>query len=164
MFRTLLCIACISYLPEQLGRAGLRLHNKFRAWHKSPPLKWSNRLADKAQRIAKEMADKSTRLADMETEYSGINIAELWHSYDIAAEKATAKWYSEVKSYDFEDPEISGANKHFTQLIWKDSKKVGIGEAKSADGKHTFVVALYDPPGNIKTKERSNVHTPESPT
>lgn len=110
------------------------------------------------------MADNSIRLADLETEHSGINVAELWHSYDIAAEKATAKWYSEVKSYNFEDPEISDLNKHFTQLIWRGSKKIGIGEAKSADGKRTFVVALYDPPGNIRNKEKSNVHLPKSQT
>jgi hypothetical protein len=35
---------------------------------------------------------------------------------------------------------------HFTQLVWKGSKKVGFGLA-SKDGKD-YVVAEYDPPGN----------------
>lgn len=108
------------------------------------------------------MADNQLHLEDLDTDHSGINVAELWHDYDIAAEKATAQWYSEVKSYNFEDPEIRDSNKHFTQLIWKGSKKIGIGEAKSADGRRTYVVALYDPPGNIRNKERSNVYLPKS--
>ncbi|KAL9983267.1 hypothetical protein ACROYT_G005413 [Oculina patagonica] len=147
--------------PEQLGRAGLRLHNKFRMWHKSPPLKWSQRLAAKAQTIAKKLADNSIRLSDLKEEHSGINVARLWHSFDIAAEKATADWYSEVKSYNFDDPIIDSSTKHFTQLIWKSSKRLGIGEAKTTDGKHTFVVALYDPPGNTRDEQITNVHLPK---
>lgn len=149
-------------MSEQLGRAGLRLHNKFRTWHGSPPLKWSKRLASKAQEIAKHLADNSIHLTDLKKEHIGINVARLWHSYDIAAEKATADWYSEVKSYNFDDPMIDKSTRHFTQLIWRDSKWLGIGEAKSLDGKHTVVVALYDPPGNLRHKEKSNIQIPES--
>lgn len=148
-----------NFLLEKLGRAGLRLHNKFRTWHKSPPLKWSQSLAAKAQIIANELAENAIRLSDLKEE--GINVARLWHSYDIAAEKATADWYSEVKSFNFDDPLIDASTKHFTQLIWKGSKWLGIGEAKSRDGNHTFVVALYDPPGNARNKERINVHMPQ---
>lgn len=137
------------------------MHNKFRMWHKSPPLKWSQRLAAKAQTIARKLADNSIRLSDLKEEHSGINVARLWHSYDIAAEKATADWYSEVKSYNFDDPIIDSSTKHFTQLIWKSSKRLGIGEAKSTDGKHTFVVALYDPPGNTRNEQITNVHLPK---
>ena len=108
------------------------------------------------------MADNSIPLEDLGTKRRGMNTAEIWHNYDIAAEKATAEWYSEVKSYNFEDPEISDSNKDFTQLIWKGSKKIGIGTANSADGNRTFVVALYDPPGNIRKEAKSNVHIPES--
>lgn len=144
-----------------MGKAGLRLHNKFRTWHRSPPLKWSKRLAAKAQEIATELADNSIRLSDLKNEHIGMNVARLWHSYDIAAEKATADWYSEVKSYNFDDPIIDRSTKHFTQLIWRDSKWLGIGEAQSSDGKYTFVVALYDPPGNLRNKEKSNIHLPE---
>lgn len=122
---------------------------------------WSQHLAAKAQTIANELADDSIRLSDLKEEHSGMNVARLWHSYDIAAEKATADWYSEVKSYNFEDPIIDGSTKHFTQLIWKGSKWLGIGEAKTKDEKQTFVVALYDPPGNTRSKEKSNVHLPK---
>ena len=131
-------------------------------WHESPPLKWSQSLAAKAQTIAKKLADNSIRLSDLKEEHSGINVDRLWQSYDIAAEKATADWYSEVKSYNFDDPTINRSTKHFTQLIWKNSKWFGIGQAKSIDGKHTFVVALYDPPGNKRNQEISNVHLPKS--
>ena len=112
--------------------------------------------------MADNMANsKSLHLSDMK-ESSGVNTAQLWHSYDIAAEKATADWYSEVKSFNFDDPQIDDSTKHFTQLIWKASKEVGIGAAKSRDGEYTFVVALYDPPGNIRSEERENIHIPRS--
>jgi ves G 5 allergen, putative len=45
---------------------------------------------------------------------------------------------------------------HFTQLVWKTSKKLGIGQAKGASG-NVYVVANYYPPGNIIGEFGSNV-------
>lgn len=36
---------------------------------------------------------------------------------------------------------------HFTQVVWKSSTEVGVG--KATDGKMTFVVGRYSPPGNL---------------
>lgn len=36
---------------------------------------------------------------------------------------------------------------HFTQVVWKGSKEVGVGLA--TDGKTVFVVGQYQPAGNI---------------
>ncbi len=38
---------------------------------------------------------------------------------------------------------------HFTQLVWKSSVRLGLGLATNATTKWTFVVANYDPPGNV---------------
>ena len=40
---------------------------------------------------------------------------------------------------------------HFTQLVWKGSKKLGLGVAQDRSGKR-YVVAQYDPVGNLKGK------------
>lgn len=36
---------------------------------------------------------------------------------------------------------------HFTQVVWKDSKELGVGCTKAKNGK-IYVVANYYPPGN----------------
>lgn len=37
---------------------------------------------------------------------------------------------------------------HFTQLVWKDTKQMGVAKARSAAGTKVFVVANFDPQGN----------------
>ena len=56
---------------------------------------------------------------------------------------ATEAWYSEVESYDWANPKFQSGTGHFTQVVWKDCKKVGFGHAG------TFVVGRYMPPGNV---------------
>ena len=45
---------------------------------------------------------------------------------------------------------------HFTQVVWKDSKHLGVGKARSSNGK-IIVVANYDPPGNFIGQYKDNV-------
>ena len=45
---------------------------------------------------------------------------------------------------------------HFTQLIWKDSKQLGVGVAKSRKG-FTKLVAKYKPAGNVIGSYTQNV-------
>ena len=74
--------------------------------------------------------------------------------------KVTRAWYNEVNDYDFKKPAISQKTAHFTQLLWKDSTKLGVGYALSEDGRTVFVVAQYAPPGNIKSELTQNVFPP----
>ncbi|KAF7086350.1 hypothetical protein CFC21_089644 [Triticum aestivum] len=37
---------------------------------------------------------------------------------------------------------------HYTQIVWRGSKKVGCATATCAGGRGTFAVCMYDPPGN----------------
>lgn len=65
---------------------------------------------------------------------------------------AITLWYNEIKDYDFNRNDAKKGKEfkdigHFTQLVWNGTKKLGIGIAKVAKG--TYVVALYDPHGNI---------------
>jgi uncharacterized protein YkwD len=73
-------------------------------------------------------------------------------------------WWSEIKDYDFTTHGIKAASiqkaidegknapqiGHFTQLVWKETKKMGAAYKVSNDGKSVIVVARYTPVGNIQ--------------
>ena len=44
-------------------------------------------------------------------------------------------------------------------MVWKGSTEVGIGRAFGKSGQ-TFVIALYQPPGNMRGKYEVNVDRP----
>lgn len=45
---------------------------------------------------------------------------------------------------------------HFSQVVWRDSKELGVAVAKNRNG-HIFVVANYSPPGNFIGSFAENV-------
>jgi Cysteine-rich secretory protein family len=49
---------------------------------------------------------------------------------------------------------------HFTQVVWKSSKELGVGKAKSRSGR-IYVVANYYPPGNYQGQFAQNVLPPQ---
>jgi hypothetical protein len=79
---------------------------------------------------------------------------------EIIGRDATVAWYSEIKDYDFNNPAITSATGHFTQLVWKGSEKLGIGFAFTPDQHTLYVVAQYTPQGNILTQEADNILRP----
>lgn len=77
-----------------------------------------------------------------------------------SVEQATKRWYDEIKDYDFNKNDAKDGKGflnigHFTQLTWKNSKRLGIGYAK--EGHKCYVVAIYSPPGNYPGKFKENV-------
>jgi hypothetical protein len=71
--------------------------------------------------------------------------------------KATSAWYDEIKYYNFNRPIFSTKTGHFTQVIWKNSQRLGVGIAIGNGGRSAFIVAQYTPPGNVQGVFRSNV-------
>ena len=70
---------------------------------------------------------------------------------------AVTSWYDEIKDYDFEKGKSAngGVVGHFTQVVWKKSKYVGVGIGNV--GNSYYVVSNYYPAGNIKSLELENV-------
>nr|CAD7600138.1 unnamed protein product [Timema genevievae] len=92
----------------------------------------------------------------------GENIYCMWNS-DPAA-KVTAKdacdsWYKEIKDHIFGVEPRMLKSGHFTQMIWKGSQELGIGLAKSKNGR-TLIVANYHPRGNCIGQFAVNVPRP----
>ncbi len=78
---------------------------------------------------------------------------------DIIGVIATRVWYDEIKSYAFDKPKFSDQTGHFTQLIWKGTKQLGVGYTivKGGSGYIMYVVAKYSPAGNVKGLYSENV-------
>lgn len=74
----------------------------------------------------------------------------------VTGHEAVKSWYDEISLYNFNSGGFSSATGHFTQVVWRDSKKLGIAKAENSRGQ-VFVVANYDPPGNYQGQFPENV-------
>lgn len=149
-----------SATKKEFEKQGLDAHNKYRAKHKVPPLKWSTEIANEAQAWAEKLAKtRSLQHSNTASERKGCgeNIASFSRRFETAGEEATNMWYSEVKDYRFDKLGFGGNTGHFTQVVWKDSVELGMGRAQTADGRLTFVVARYSPAGNMMNRFQENV-------
>ncbi|XP_020607070.1 Golgi-associated plant pathogenesis-related protein 1-like [Orbicella faveolata] len=153
-----------SRAPSSSSKAGfskqaLDAHNKYRAKHHAPPLKWSDEIAKDAQAWAEKLARARSlqHASQSERKGTGENIAMFSGKFESAGDEATNMWYAEVKDYRFDKPGFQGNTGHFTQVVWKESKELGMGRAQTADGRLTFVVARYKPPGNLLNHFQENV-------
>lgn len=129
-------------------------HNRLRALHDTPPLKLNQELS----RIAQAWANKLAK--DDKVRYSTFDFGEnlYWCTVDQCGADVVRAWYDEIKYWDWKKMEGNGKGEtgHFTQLLWKKSKEIGVASAYSKDG-HLFVVAEYNPPGNFLGRYEENV-------
>lgn len=164
-----MCFGCICGNPKKSGTASdshftkecLGALNSCRSIHSVPSLKYSRDI----ERVAQEWADHLARTngfshnpnANYKGQNLGENIASRWSSNreDYPGAQPVEQWYKEIDRYDFKT--YSGPKTgHFTQVVWKGSKEVGIGRAQSNDGTW-IVVANFFPPGNYVGQHESNV-------
>ncbi|XP_016348830.1 uncharacterized protein LOC107693824 [Sinocyclocheilus anshuiensis] len=125
----------------------LQTHNAYRKQHGAPPLTINKNLCRSSQEWAEYLLSIST-LMHSSGEY-GENVYYAWSSASkrLTGREAVESWYSEIKDYNFSRPGFTSKTGHFTQVVWKDTKEVGVGLA--TDGNTTFVVGQYLPAGNI---------------
>ncbi|XP_056603219.1 uncharacterized protein glipr2 [Triplophysa dalaica] len=125
----------------------LHTHNSYRKQHGAPPLTINRNLCRSAQAWAQHLLSIRT-LKHSKEEY-GENLYYAWSSANtkLTGPEAVESWYKEIKDYNFSRPGFSSQTGHFTQVVWKDTKELGIGLA--TDGNTTFVVGQYLPAGNI---------------
>lgn len=81
-----------------------------------------------------------------------------WNSNQFA-QLSCKMWYDdEVKLYSYNKPGFSHETGHFTQMVWKSSKRFGFGFVQ-VNGYYVGV-GLYSPPGNYLGEFRQNVLRP----
>ncbi|XP_067294771.1 GLI pathogenesis-related 2 isoform X2 [Pseudorasbora parva] len=125
----------------------LQAHNAYRKNHGAPPLTINKNLCRSSQDWAKHLL--SIRTLKHSNGDHGENIYYAWSSANkkLTGREAVESWYSEIKDYNFSRPGFTSKTGHFTQVVWKDTKELGVGLA--TDGNTTFVVGQYLPAGNI---------------
>lgn len=124
----------------------LHAHNGIRIQMGLPALVWDDRLADYAKWYANERRG-DCRLEHSDTPF-GENLA--WADYDMKGSEAIQMWIDEVKDYDYNSntcrvPDMCG---HYTQVVWRNTARVGCARVKCHNG-NTFFTCNYDPPGNF---------------
>jgi uncharacterized protein YkwD len=129
-------------------------HNRVRARHCAPPLRWSAKVARSAQRWADTLHGDGCALRHSQGEY-GENLAAGTAGM-LDAASVVGMWYDEVKRYSFRGGGgFSMQTGHFTQVVWRGTTDVGCGRAQ-CNGLDVWV-CQYDPPGNVRDQFRQNV-------
>lgn len=128
------------------AREMLAAHNAVRQKVGVAPLKWSNKLAARADEWAKTLA--ATGASRMQG-IPGQNIGYTAPPGHAKGADVVAAWSAEESNYDHEknaciDPKLRC--NHYTQVVWRDSTSLGCATAR--DAQRDIWVCDYDPPGN----------------
>ncbi|XP_078363438.1 Golgi-associated plant pathogenesis-related protein 1-like [Oculina patagonica] len=139
----------ISTSTDLIENACLRAHNERRALHGASPLVWDDALVQSAQVWADHLAATGKIRHDPNLNKEGENIAWFRGHHTADCTDALRGWH----------PGFSPVTGHFTQVVWKATKAVGVVQASMGSGfsKQTFIVARYRPGGNIFRMFKENV-------
>ncbi|KAG8447382.1 hypothetical protein GDO86_014740, partial [Hymenochirus boettgeri] len=126
----------------------LSAHNTYRRKHGASPLQLNRDLCQSAQEWANHLL--SIRTLKHSRGDTGENLYYKYSSStkELPGYEPVDSWYDEIKNYDFGRPGFRSNTGHFTQVVWTDSKEVGVGVATDGAGLF-FVVGQYSPAGNI---------------
>ena len=151
-------------IDNQFVEKATKKINDYRKLHGINPLIQDDYLNKKAFILAEK---KQTNLIYEDLLYKdsediGINFGIT--EKELEVEKLIDNWYNENKNYNFIEPIELECN-NFTQMIWKNSKKFGIGyyyspekiEEKNPENKKYYYAALFYPAGNIPGEYKNNV-------
>ncbi|KAH8037321.1 hypothetical protein HPB51_009876 [Rhipicephalus microplus] len=135
---------------RKFQRQVLRVTNQFRRRHGVPILKQDARMNRYAQSWALVLALKDELQLRTKPKY-GENTYKWWSTdmkAPITGKVPVTDWYNEIKKYNFSDPGFRSDIGHFTQLVWRGSRRLGTGIARSRKGNY-YIVCEYEPRGNI---------------
>lgn len=138
----------------------LKAHNEYRRKHGVPPLKLDKEICKFSQQWADHLIKRDALQHSNNSDY-GENIFMVQSSdpkFTVAGKEAVDSWYEEIKYHKFGLEPKSLASGHFTQVIWKESKQLGVAFAKM--GGKIVVVANYYPAGNMIGSFSENVPPP----
>jgi pathogenesis-related protein 1 len=145
-----------SKVSQYDAQQALDFHNRARKDVGVKSLRWSTDLAKYAQQWAEYLVNSNncniqhrSSLGKETKDNTGENI--FWGNGKLYnALHASQSWYNEIEDYSYRTITSRNfyATGHYTQMVWKNTKKVGIGIATCPDGA-TIIVANYSPAGNV---------------
>jgi len=148
---------------SELDRTALELHNYYRSIHEAPLLSLDESLRKDAQDHAYKVAktqllrpEKDTVLITKnEGENLGFRCSVTRPNPARALRQIMKRWYDEGCNYKFLEPLTDRfSHRHFTQLTWNGSQKLGVGIAygRVKNLQCLYFVARYRPRGNTGAK------------
>ncbi|CAF0871245.1 unnamed protein product [Rotaria sordida] len=141
----------------------LDIHNILRARHCVSPLVLDEETNIRAQIYAEHLARKDGKKLIHSTDAGylfGENLYAIRRKTPItnlSAFKVVLTWYAEIALYNYNNPGYNESIGHFSQIVWKDTEKLGVGYATAREGRKMFVVAQYEPPGNYNFEYKTCV-------
>eukprot|EP00111_Clytia_hemisphaerica_P009273 TCONS_00027232-protein len=141
----------------------LDAHNSCRQKHGTPPLQWSDVLAQQAQSWADKIAKKGKfeHSPSKLRKGQGENIA-CAGGKELTGEDAVKMWYDEIKDFNFKNVKYNSKCGHFSQMVWVSTTEIGAGKGTAKNGMQ-FVVCRYNPAGNMLSEFKNNVKPPGAP-
>jgi pathogenesis-related protein 1 len=124
--------------------AMLAAHNAVRRAVGVPPLAWSEQLAEFAREWANTLVARGQFFHRRNSPY-GENLFEITGAVAAPAE-VVDQWASESRDYQYGSNSCRGVCGHYTQMVWRDTKRVGCAAARR--GRTEVWVCNYAPPGN----------------
>lgn len=134
----------------------LKAHNDYREKHGVPPLVLNQDMCKMSQTWADTLAKKKILEHSKNSDY-GENIYCVTSNgeINITGDQPVTHWYDEIKIHPFGTEPKTSESGHFTQVIWRDSRELGVAFAKLNN--RVVVVANYYPAGNIIGRFVQNV-------
>lgn len=123
----------------------LAVHNEWRAKVNVPPLVWDDDLAKTALKWAKQLKNEKCAFKHSHVKGLGENLFMGTTGF-FGPTDVVNSWGNEIKDYNYKKNTCSGVCGHYTQVVWKTTKRVGC--AKIECGGNDIWVCNYDPPGN----------------
>ena len=131
------------------------LHNTLRKKHDAPELIEDPKLNDIADEYAINLLKNQGQIEEIYKErFFGENAIITGNNN---ATQIFKKWEDERERYDFKKSKFTKDTSHFTQIVWKETKQIGIGFCFDKENNNYSLVFLYDPPGNTLGNFSKNV-------
>ncbi len=144
----LVWVVAVAVLGQRLpgfAQEMLGAHNAVRRRVGVAPFEWSEQLQRSAQEWAGELI-KSGEFSPRRNQPYGQNLFEISGGLATPYEVVSA-WAAESRNYDYRTNTCSGRCGHYTQVVWRDSRLVGCGVARSRQ--REVWVCDYEPHGNV---------------
>jgi len=138
----------------------LKQHNNIREKYKREQLELNNELTTLAQKYADNfdlLEESNFNFENDQNQYIGINY-KLFDGDISEINKICKEWIDEGKGCEENSViKYSSKTKHFTQIIWKNTKNIGLGYSELNNNKKIFI-AFYEPVGNILSEFKRNTY------